>query len=658
MSKRRALSVVVAVTAQALPLSAVFASGGEQTYVAVTAQADGSLRVDRVRAPTSAEARQEVALQTDAEVLALTRDGRVESLEVPGAGLGDLLRPAQWALDRLSFEASWSMTIGAGAVVAVVDSGVQADHEDLRGSVLPGWDVLDNRPGATTDASGHGTHVAGILAAVAGNGRGIAGGAPGARILPVRVLDADGSGAMSDVAKGIVWAVDHGADVINLSLGGTSGGSIYRSVLEYARDRGVVVVAAAGNEALKGNATFYPAADPEVLAVSSVTPAETRAPSSNWGPYIDLAAPGAGILGPCPANATVCRSNRALSLPPGYAVFSGTSMATPFVAAAAALLVDAHPQLEPADVSRLLQSTAEDLGRPGWDQEYGAGLLDPRAALERAEAEQPAPDSPPAGSPPAPGSGGTSASAPGYWIVGRQGRVDAFGSAPVLGDLQGRSAAAPVVAAAATGSGGGYWLATADGGVFAFGDAGSYGSLAGVRLNAPVVGMAATTTGQGYWLLGADGGIFSFGDAVFYGSTGAIPLNAPIVDLAPTPTGRGYWLLGADGGVFSFGDAVFSGSTGGLKLNRPVVSLASSPGGGYWLVAEDGGIFSFGVPFHGSLPGLGPAGDHRGLRIRAVAGGAGYYILGPDGGIFAFGAARFHGSAAGTAAADLLLLPQ
>ena len=551
------------------------------------------------------------------------------------------------------------MTDGAGAVVAVVDSGVQADHEDLIGSVLPGWDVLDNRPGATTDPDGHGTHVAGIVAAVAGNGRGMAGGAPGARILPVRVLRADGSGSMSDVAKGIVWAVDHGADVINLSLGGISGAAIYRPVIQYARDHGVVVVAAAGNEALKGNAAFYPAADPDALAVASVTPAESRAPSSNWGPYLDLAAPGVGILGPCPATATKCGRNRTPSLPPDYAVFSGTSMAAPFAAAAAALLVAAQPRLEPAEVHRLLQATAEDLGAPGWDQEFGAGMASPRAALVRAGAERPAPDNAPVGSPPVPVvSEGASTSAPGYWVVGRRGRVDAFGSAPALGDLQSRLPSAPVVAAAATLSGGGYWLATADGGVFGFGDAGSYGSLAGTRLNASIVGMAATVTGQGYWLLGADGGIFSFGDATFFGSTGGARLNRPIVDLAPSPTGRGYWLVGADGGVFSFGDAGFFGSTGGMKLNRPVVSLTPSPGGGYWLVAEDGGIFSFGVPFHGSLPGLGQAGELRGLRIRATAGGAGYYILGPDGGIFAFGVARFHGSRPGGAAADLLLVPQ
>ncbi len=645
----------------ALPLSPAVA-GGPQAYVAVSAQPDGSLQVVRVRAATAGEARQEVeAWADDDELLVLTADQRVQALEARGGGLGDPLRPAQWALDRVPFEASWSMSDGAGVVVAVVDSGVQADHEDLRGAVLPGWDATTGRAGATTDPAGHGTHVAGIVAAVAGNGRGVAGSAPGARILPVRVLRADGSGTVSDVAKGIVWAVDHGADVINLSVGGTSGAAVYRPVLQYARDHGVVVVAAAGNEGLKENATFYPAADPDVLAVTSVTAAGQHAPSANVGSYIDLAAPGRGIVGPCPMTANQCARSLDPLLPPGYAALSGTSMAAPFVTAAAALVVAAHPELGPAQVQGLLQGSAEDLGPPGWDDEYGAGMVDPRAALMRA-APVPIATPGPAGPAPGPVPGvaagpGSGLAAGGYWVVGRDGAVHAFGSAPHLGDLSAMPQAAPVVAAAATASGGGYWLATAAGRVFAFGDAGFFGSLAGLHLNAPVVGMAATPTGRGYWLLGADGGIFSFGDAGFFGSTAGVRLNRPIVDLAPSPTGGGYWLLGADGGVFAFGDAGFFGSTGGMRLNRSVVSLAASPGGGYWLVAEDGGIFSFGVPFHGSLPGLPRGGDLRGLRIRATGGGAGYYILGPDGGVFAFGAAPFHGSSAGSAAVDLVLVP-
>ncbi|MGH8975299.1 MAG: S8 family serine peptidase, partial [Acidimicrobiia bacterium] len=505
-SRRAALAVAAALAAAPAGLSPA-AAGVQQAYVAVSTQADGSLRVDRVLAPTTGAARQEVqALVAGDELLALSPDRPVQALGLLDEGLGDLLRPVQWALDRVAFEASWTMSDGSGVVVAVVDSGVQADHEDLSGSVLPGWDVLAGRAGATTDPVGHGTHVAGIVAAIAGNGRGVAGGAPGARILPVRVLRSDGSGSVSDVAKGIVWAVDHGADIVNLSLGGVSGASVYRPVLQYAREHGVVVVAAAGNEGLVGNAAFYPAADPDVLAVTSLTAADERVPTANRGPYVDLAAPGQGIVGLCPPRAAQCLRNFDPSLPPGYAAWSGTSLAAPFVSAAAALLMAAHPELGPGEVQGLLLDSAEDLGPPGRDEEYAAGLVDPRAALVRAApalsgagqapdvADQPA-DAAPAG---------------GYWVVGRDGTVRAFGSAPELGDLRGRFQGVPVVAAAVTASGGGYWLATAEGNVFSFGDARSFGSMAGSHLNSPIVGMAATPTGGGYWLLGADGGIYRF----------------------------------------------------------------------------------------------------------------------------------------------------
>ncbi|MGH9034879.1 MAG: S8 family peptidase, partial [Acidimicrobiia bacterium] len=517
-------------------------------------------------------------------------------------------------------------------------------HEDLAGAVLPGWDATTDTPGGTTDPQGHGTHVAGIIAARVGNGAGIAGTAPGVRILPVRVLGPNGSGSLSDVVEGIDWAVDHGADVINLSLGGSKGESAYRSVLANARQRGVVVVASAGNDAERGNPVIYPGADPDAIAVASIQPTGLRASSSTWGPWVDLAAPGASIVAPCPDSASMCAQARPYdpSLPPGYARLSGTSMASPHVAAAAALLLSARPDLTPAEVQAMLQTTADDLGVPGTDSEYGAGLVNPHKALARL-----GPGRAPVLNP----GGGTQGG--GYWVMGSDGQVKAFGTAP---DLGGRaSPAAPIVAAAATSTGKGYWLAGADGSVFAFGDAGFLGSMEGQRLNSPVVGLAATTTGRGYWLLGADGGIFSFGDASFFGSTGGIKLNRPVVDMAPTPGGQGYWLVASDGGVFAFGDAGYFGSTGGIRLSNPVTSMTATAGGGYWLIGSDGGIFAFGdAAYHGSLPGLRVPGLPDGRRIRASAGGAGYYILGADGSVFAFGSVPALGSAIGLHAVDLL----
>jgi hypothetical protein len=243
----------------------------------------------------------------------------------------------------------------------------------------------------------------------------------------------------------------------------------------------------------------------------------------------------------------------------------------------------------------------------------------------------------------------SSASAPrGYWLLGADGALYAFGGAPYYGGANGRLAGGETaVGIQSSPSGAGYYVLTSRGRILTFGDARSRGSMDGVPLNAPIIVLAPTPSGKGYWLLGRDGGVFSFGDARFYGSTGGMRLNAPIISMAPTGTGRGYWLLAADGGVFSFGDARFYGSTGGMRLAAPVISMSTSKHGGYWLVALDGGVFSFGVPFYGSVPGTGLCSPPMGVQLRATLTGKGYYLLASDGGIFAFGDAKFHGSQPG-----------
>ena len=214
---------------------------------------------------------------------------------------------------------------------------------------------------------------------------------------------------------------------------------------------------------------------------------------------------------------------------------------------------------------------------------------------------------PPTTSPAAPSRGGTSTPVPKptppqrYWVTSAAGRVNAFGKASAVGSLA-TSPLKPVVGMASTPDGGGYWLVGSDGGVFAFGDARFYGSTGAVTLNKPIVGMAATSDGHGYWFVASDGGVFAFGDARFYGSTGGITLDKPIVGMAATPDGRGYWLVASDGGIFAFGDARFYGSTGGITLDKPIVGMAAtSDGRGYWFVASDGGVFAFGdADFFGS----------------------------------------------------------
>jgi type VII secretion-associated serine protease mycosin len=649
----RALAILIAV----LGAGSTFASPARAAtapataYVAVVEEGDGDLAVNRFAASSPQ--------QVEDHVDELRATGAVVSVEVdrPVRALGEVdpLRVKQWALNQIPFERSWPLTDGTGAIVAVLDTGVDASHEDLTGTVLEGWDTIANAPGATTDPDGHGTHVSGIIAAAAGNGKGVAGAAPGVRILPVRVLDDTGSGRLADILEGIIWAADHGADVINLSLGGPGTSTTYAKTLRYATDKGAVVVAAAGNEALEGNAPSYPAADPATIAVAATTASGTRASFSNYGAYVDLAAPGASIQS---------------TIPSGYASWSGTSMAAPYAAAAAALIAARHPAFTPADIRDLLERSARDLGPAGRDDQFGAGLIDPAAALAVPEpaplppAPTPTPAAPVAPPPaldPEPVDGDVPHSRPeteGYWVVSADGHVDAFGAAPFLGDVAGTRLAAPVVAAAATPSGHGYWVIGADGAVYPFGDAAFHGSALSLKLTAPIVGAAVTASGNGYWLLGRDGGVFSFGDAAFFGSTGGMTLNQPVVDMTPTPTGRGYWLVASDGGVFAFGDAAFHGSTGAVRLNRPVVSLATSTEGGYWMVATDGGIFAFDAAFHGSLPGLAPTGLPDGKRIRGTEGGAGYYILGTNGRVFPFGDARHFGSTSpGRPAVDLVLVP-
>jgi hypothetical protein len=176
-----------------------------------------------------------------------------------------------------------------------------------------------------------------------------------------------------------------------------------------------------------------------------------------------------------------------------------------------------------------------------------------------------------------------------------------------FGEETGQSLPARIVGFAFGPDASGYWLVGADGSVYAFGSVKDLGSMRGQHLNKPIVAMAATPDGRGYWLVASDGGMFSYGDARFLGSTGDFHLNKPIVGMASTGDGHGYWLVASDGGMFAFGDAKFRGSMGGQHLNKPIDGMASTGDGrGYWLVASDGGIFSFGdAHYGGSLAGAG-----------------------------------------------------
>jgi subtilisin family serine protease len=228
--------------------------------------------------------------------------------------------PQQTGLRVAGFPKAWDLTRGSSRViVAVVDTGVDATQPDLRGALVPGFDFV-HRNASVVDDHGHGTAVAGVIAARANNREGVAGICWRCSVMPVKVLNAQGSGDDTVIAAGIVWAVDHGAQVINLSLGGPGSSDQLTAAIGYATGRGAIVVAAAGNS---GTTTpFYPAADPRAISVAATTVSDRRYPWSNFGAWVNVAAPGCNI---------------APLLAGGYGWFCGTSSATPVVAGLIAL---------------------------------------------------------------------------------------------------------------------------------------------------------------------------------------------------------------------------------------------------------------------------------------------------------------------------------
>lgn len=272
--------------------------------------------------------------------------------------------PSQWNIDMISSLPVSSSVSLSGVRVAVLDTGV-SQHPDLK-SLLPGFDLVD-KDSDPTDLSGHGTHVAGIVAA-ARDDSGVAGVAPSVAVLPIRVLDANGSGLVSDIVSGISIALDNNAKVLNLSLGSSSDIPALKNAVTVARSRGALVVAAAGNSGTSG-AVSYPAAYPEVLAVASVTKLGAVSSFSSRGSYVDLSAPGSSILSTHKDGT--------------HRIMSGTSMAAPHVAAAAALLFAAHPQATPDQVSQALCESSTDIDSPGIDESTGCGVISVSRALER-----------------------------------------------------------------------------------------------------------------------------------------------------------------------------------------------------------------------------------------------------------------------------------
>ncbi len=285
-----------------------------------------------------------------------------------------------WGLKLFGIPQIWTRTKGEGVRVAVLDTGAALDHPDLKGQIVAAKDFTGSASGAA-DVHGHGTHCCGVIAA-AENDTGVVGVAPKAKLLVGKVLGDNGSGGGRGIAAGIRWAADSGADLISMSLGSGSPDPAIHAAVKYATAKGVFMIAAAGNEGPYDNSVGYPGGFPECVCVAAVDQAKRIAKFSSRGDEVDVAAPGVDILSTYP--------------PKNYARLSGTSMATPFVAGVVALLLAKQKAggkktiKTVADLLAAITKSSVDAGNPGFDKEFGWGLINPDTLVPKeADPEDP-----------------------------------------------------------------------------------------------------------------------------------------------------------------------------------------------------------------------------------------------------------------------------
>ena len=299
---------------------------------------------------------------------ALSNNPHVKFAEVDGvvtesATTNDPNLSVEWHIDKIGAQEAWNWSTGQNVVVAVIDTGVQLTHPDLVANLVPGWNVYDNNSNAN-DVNGHGTAVAGTIAAAGNNGIGVVGVAYGAKIMPIRAADASATSSFSLMASALTWAADHGADVANISFSNLYMSSAVQAAAQYLRDRGGITVVGANNNAKDEgwpNTTT-------MITVSATDQNDALASFSSWGAMVDLAAPGVSI------GTTLWNG--------GYGYGTGTSFATPVVSGAVALLMAANPALAPTQVESALFSNATDIGSNGYDIQYGWGRVNVAAAVQ------------------------------------------------------------------------------------------------------------------------------------------------------------------------------------------------------------------------------------------------------------------------------------
>jgi subtilisin family serine protease len=304
-------------------------------------------------------------------VVELADEGTITAVSVNDPRAGE-----QYSLDRMRVRDAWGIETGGAGVVAVLDTGVQFAHADLQGRLLAGYDFASNpNDSNAADDNGHGTWVAGIIAAEVNDGFGVAGITWSDKILPVKIMNSNGTGTTSDLTAGIIWAADNGATVINMSVGGFPYSQAVKDAVDYAWSKGVVLVGAAGNN--RREESYYPASYPNVISVSATQADDEFTNWSSYGPNVDVSAPGASVL------TTNCNRAKVPACPYSveHIIISGTSFATPNVAGVVALIRARYPTYAPAQVVSRLTSTVDDLGYSGWDKRYGAGRVNALRAV-------------------------------------------------------------------------------------------------------------------------------------------------------------------------------------------------------------------------------------------------------------------------------------
>jgi len=339
---------------------------------ATAAQEIPGIKVKRIRINEANRDKVKAALARNPQVTFVEDNFIAQGLLTPS----DTTYPSQWHLPKIAAPQGWDLSTGTGAVpIAIIDSGIDADHPDLAAKLLPGYNFL-NGTTVTDDLFGHGTAVAGSAGAIGNNALGVAGVAWDNPLMPLVVLDTSNYATYANIASAIIRAVDQGAKVLNISIGGSSASITLQSAVNYAWSKGAVIVSSAANYSV--STPYYPAACENVLAISATDKYDALSSFSNYGSWIDLAAPGS----------TIYTTNRG----GGYGAWNGTSFSSPIVAGLAGLIWSVNPALTNAEVVDILKQGADDLGTTGFDTSFGFGRINVYKSLQLAQSFAPAPD--------------------------------------------------------------------------------------------------------------------------------------------------------------------------------------------------------------------------------------------------------------------------